>query len=296
MAPEDFAIPFPGDDGYLDIMLQQRFVKNNPWVFHVQDFTRMSAAMKNAFMSILQERTVGGTALNGLDVIIADTNPREPVEGERMMVTPMDPALASRFQITISVNFDDFPIYEHLLDKYGETIAGIVIQWHQEFLNDRQRFYANARVLDAICGLIEQGMEKDLELALPPIAGDLKAPVPLEELKRKIAGREIPRLRLYAENIDYYVDILEAQQDAEAAGKERTDYELVSEILLAFSHSQLTQLVKYEEQVVRLLAVLPSRVRMATLAGATADRMAYWTAVFFKAFPWAEGNLTGNTL
>jgi MoxR-like ATPase len=295
MAPEDIFIPFPrsankpNEVAYIEPLLAKRFIHESPWVLHMADFSRMQRSTMNAFMSILQERYVGGIPLDNLKSVIADTNPRVPVSGERLEVIPIDPAVASRFGITINVEFTDFPIYEFLLAKYGEAIADPVIRWHKEVLDAPQAYYANARVLDSIMGILENSTNfTDLLYAIPTDEDGTPVPVPINVLIDILEKRELPRLKMLAENIDKIEKILLAGKAKELKEEERTDYELTTQILVSLRYSQYSQLVTYRDAIVRLVHALPRRfitplVQAETGVNAKEIRK-YWIEVILEAY------------
>lgn len=282
LSPEDSVIPFPVD-GKLKYILHEMFVRNQdtPWILHISDFTRASLPVLNQFMSLLNERIIGGAHVSNLKVIVADTNPRKDGIGSSSSYT-MHPALASRFQISMSVTMEDFDVLNWLVRTYGDP-AVLVREWYLEDLNDTARYYANSRVLEVLCRMIkdEESVET-LDYAIPVSNTGVVAPVPLHDLKRRINKSIPPRLTWFKQNIDEVFPKLEAAHTREANGEAYGEHELVIRLTMALTNAADAEIIDKIDLIKQLISVMPKQL-LQNLILANADRAKFWLPYFSEA-------------
>lgn len=221
MMPDDLVFPAVHDDQVVRLP-NGRFIDNpgQGKVLLLDEVWRSSAPTRNALMPVLQEKCFGGIYPPDFIGTIAANNPRE-VAGEKLDVGRPDPAQADRFPVSIMLKLGDIPSLEWLLATYGEY-AEPVVEWYQEDLPDSSvdpsRYLVTMRALERIIHihkLNSEGWEIPLESAMPRDTNGDMIPVPMGDLRARLGGHVVAKLKTIIAEVDHYVELLEKGEDEE---------------------------------------------------------------------------------
>jgi MoxR-like ATPase len=229
---------------------------------------RSTAATRNGFMPLLQEKRLGGIKLENFSGVIMANNPKR-VAGMTLDVGRPDPAQADRFGINIQLKPNDIPSLSYLLDKYGDD-AKPVVDWYREDLppTDPSRVLVTRRTLERIIVLAQHDM--DIESAfITDEDGNRYPPIPLTDLRARLADRPMAKLSAIAASVEEWEARLTATP---------VDPEDLLVVFAAFSDAMEEQLTEHRDACVRLYRLLDEQSRFNLLRHG-GSRQTFWRGV-----------------
>jgi len=269
LQPEDLNVPFPSSDGRsLDLVVDEKFAIDTPWVWIVDEIGRGTRRAQNAMMEPIQERTLGGQDTN-IVCTIALNNPRE-VAGFKLDVGKNDLAQASRFALSIEIEADSIPSARYLREQYGEEVATPFVEWWEDDLDDVGRVLCTPRALERMISLYEAG--NPLQWGLPYIKGDY-VKVPLVDLQARLEKRPLARLKAIVADADRYAEEL-------AKGKDDAAMEHAT-VFMAFYKADLAQLEEVKDVCSKLFHLLDRQHRI-DLVRQGGERQRFWNEVLLS--------------
>ncbi|MEU6235999.1 AAA family ATPase [Kitasatospora sp. NPDC047058] len=269
---EDLCAPVPTADGALENLLAAGFLGPQPKAVIWDEYNRpKDKAAFAKLMEITQEWSVAGRPIEGLRAQIALQNPPYHL-GRKLMVARNNIAQATRFTASVSVDPADIPANEWLIARYG-PVAETVLEWWKNDLDEDGRGWITKRTMERLIKLHQRGLP--LEMGTVYLGDGEYAPVPLTSLLLRLEGRRVTGLQEIAREADEWVARL--RRAAEGSGEGDNDTDLVHQ---AIANAELSQLEKHRKAVVRLVALLPPKLRSTYLVGASAEHQRYWMGVF----------------
>lgn len=266
--PDNLFVPVPTRDGQVDIILDERFTMDQPYVLIVDEFSRCKPEVKPKFYGLLQERRLGGIDLPNLKAVIALDNPRE-IAGRRMDAGSIERAAADRFWATVEIGASETDWAAHLIRKYGEP-AEIVVEWWKEVLSPEAKVHVSARCCERLIDRQNRGLP--LVNALVYEDGRYIAEEFLHTLDALFAKRAVPRLSIIIDKVDEYEADLAADKDCQRQ----------HEVYLALLNAELPQLEAARPVCVRMMKVLHEQHSIALLR-TTKEKQKFWLAVLLEA-------------
>jgi len=274
LQPEKLALPVitrdaENGESKLELAIAKEFVRKEPWIWIVDEICRGSRRTQNAIMEPIQERTIGG-APTSLMCTIALNNPPS-VAGYKLDVGKNDLAQASRFALSIEVEAADQPWAKYLKSRYEEDVATQVIEWWEEDLDEPGRVLCTPRCLERIIG--QHIVGNPLEWALPVVGGN-RVKVPMHDLRTRLEGKQLTRLKALVADVDYYEALLSLGVDQSRDAQTAIHY--------AFSKADVESLSRREPVDVRaacvtLYRVLSQQSRISLMRNVDAQK--FWTGV-----------------
>jgi len=274
MEPEILALPVVTrdaeyGDSKLELAIAKEFVRTEPWVWIVDEICRGSRRVQNALMEPIQERTIGG-APTSLMCTIALNNPPS-VAGYKLNVGQNDLAQASRFALSIEIEAADLPWAKYLKSRYEEDVATQVIEWWEEDLDEVGRVLCTPRCLERIIG--QHIVDNPLEWALPVLGGK-RVKVPMHDLRTRLEGKQLTRLKALVADVDYYEALLSLGIDQSRDAQTAIHY--------AFSKADVESLSRREPvdvhaACVTLYRVLAQQSRISLMRNVDAQK--FWTGI-----------------
>ncbi|MEV0090778.1 ATP-binding protein [Streptomyces sp. NPDC050738] len=269
---EDLCAPVPTADGTLENLLAKAFTGPDPKAVVWDEYNRpKDKAAFAKLMEITQEWSLAGRRIENLRAQIAIQNPPYHL-GRKLLVTRNNIAQASRFTASLTVETEDIPANEWLLDRYGPD-AETVLEWWKHDIDDDGRAWITKRTVERLIKLHRRGLP--LEMATVYLGDGEYAPVPLTALIARFAGKPVTGLRELALRIDQWEARLRTA--AEISPEGGNDSDLVHQII---ANAELSQLKKHRKAVARLVALLPPKLRATYLVAASEQQQRFWTDVF----------------
>ncbi|MGV9277469.1 AAA family ATPase [Streptomyces griseosporeus] len=269
---EDLCAPVPAPDGTLDNLLAAKFTGPEPKAIVWDEYNRpKDKAAFAKLMEITQEWSLAGRRIENLRAQIAVQNPPYHL-GRKLLVSRNNIAQATRFTASLEVEPEDIPANEWLIDRYGAD-AETVLEWWKHDIDEEGRAWITKRTLERLIKLHRRGLP--LEMATVYLGDGEYAPVPLTALIDRLRGRPVTGLRELARDVDAWETRL--RRAAERSSEGGADSDVVHQIL---ANAELSQLKKHRAAVVRLVALLPAKLRATYLVGASEKQQRFWTEVF----------------
>lgn len=247
-SPENWGVPVPAtvsdeEDAEqhrkLLFLLHDRFNDDIPKVLLLDEFSRAGKRTLNAVMEIVQEGTLNGHPIRGLQFVVALDNPtgkKDELNGVAYATERLDRAQATRFAMTIPLRPQDLPWKSYLEEKYG-SVAAPFLDWWASGLDEPGKIQANARVLEKMILLFQEG--QDIELALPLGYGNQRMGPDLTNLKAALRNERVVTLAQIVKEEKEYCEILAdpshpdwQERFAEAANA----FELISDVATLEQH------------------------------------------------------------
>ena len=149
-------------------------------ILFFDELNRGHPRILNAVLELIQFKSINGAPLPCLRMVWAAINPPDDIYA----VSELDPVLADRFHVHLSV--PPCPSVAYYRDTAGipEHVAKALIEWWEDDLNDQLRQMVSPRRLEYIARNYVNGIE--LRHSLPP---SLK--VPLGHLVRRLDGQSL---------------------------------------------------------------------------------------------------------
>ena len=116
-----------------------------------------------------------------------------------------------------------------------------------------------------------------LELGTIYLGDGEYAPVPLTALLERLANRPVVSLREMAADVAGWEERL--RRALEESDEGTNDSDVVHQVI---ANAELSQLKKHQRAVVRLVALLPPKLRSTYMVGASEDRQRFWIETFKK--------------
>lgn len=284
--PDRHIVPFPnqaqdGSGNYDGLSLwisdQLNPSDGSEYVMIADEYWRASLATSNIMLELSQGGRIGGMKVP-MRSLIAMTNPVE-VSGVRQNVGRPDRAMADRFFCSVDLRAEDIPANDYLLNKYGD-VAEPFIEWHKEDIDDVARVHIGKRTLEQMIRVYQFYLEKseDDPTISPseqldycrPYLRDGYVPVPLHDLKTRLANRTVAHLTAVVKNKDKYIE----RMKKEAVGG-NADQEAHIEVAEAIRKAELTQIEANHDALIELVAHLDKGHRTSIAIGKTGkDRAA----------------------
>lgn len=255
-SPENWGVPVPGmvedEDGQmvrqLMFLLHTRFNDDVPKVLLLDEFSRAGKRTLNAVMEIVQEGTLNGHRIRGLQFVVALDNPtgkKGELGGDVVYATErLDRAQATRFAMTVGLEPQDIPWSDWLRAKYPES-SKIFLDWWGSGLDEVGRIQANARILEKMILLYEKGL--DIENALPIGAGNNRIGPDLHNLLSKLKGNRVVTLLNIVEEVDEYCEVFsqgESHPDYQERWSEAVNvFELIGDVATLNQHKDVIKRV-----------------------------------------------------
>ncbi|MFE0675755.1 AAA family ATPase [Streptomyces sp. NPDC058867] len=269
---EDLCAPIPSADGTLDNLLAAPFTGPEPKAIIWDEYNRpKDRAAFAKLMEVTQEWSLAGRPIENLRAQIAVQNPPYHL-GRKLLVARNNIAQATRFTASLQVEPQDIPANEWLLARYGAD-AETVLEWWKHDIDDEGRAWITKRTLERLIKLHRRGLP--LEMATVYLGDGEYAPVPLTALIDRFRGRPVTGLRELARDVHAWEARLRSA--AEAGDEGADDSDVVHQIL---ANAELSQLKKHRTAVVRLVPLLPPKLRATYLVGASRGQQRFWTEVF----------------
>ncbi|MFI9340777.1 AAA family ATPase [Streptomyces sp. NPDC052773] len=269
---EDLCAPVPSADGTLDHLLAARFTGPEPKAIVWDEYNRpKDKAAFAKLMEITQEWSLAGRRIENLRAQVAVQNPPYHL-GRKLLVARNNIAQASRFTASLTVEPEDIPANEWLIDRYGAD-AETVLEWWKHDIDEEGRAWITKRTMERLIKLHRRGLP--LEMATVYLGDGEYAPVPLTALIDRLRGRPVTGLRELARDVDAWERRL--RRAAERSDEGGNDSDVVHQII---ANAELSQLKKHREAVTRLVAWLPPKLRATYLVGASEQQQRFWTQVF----------------
>lgn len=268
--PDNLFVPVPTKDGKVDIILDERFMMDQPYVLVVDEFSRCKPEVKPKFYGLLQERRLGGIDLPNLVAVIALDNPRE-IAGRRMDAGTIERAAADRFWATVEITASETNWADHLIRKYGEP-AEIVVEWWKEVLSPEAKVHVSARCCERLIDRNNRGLTLVEALVFDESDDRYIAEEFLHTLDALFAKRAVPRLSIIVDKVDDYEASLAADKDCQRQ----------HEVYLALLNAELKQLEDARTVCVRMMKVLHEQHSIALLR-TTKEKQKFWLPVLLEA-------------
>ena len=268
--PDNLFVPVPTRDGKVDIILDERFMMDQPYVLVVDEFSRCKPEVKPKFYGLLQERRLGGIDLPNLVAVIALDNPRE-IAGRRMDAGTIERAAADRFWATVEITASETNWADHLIRKYGEP-AEIVVEWWKEVLSPEAKVHVSARCCERLIDRNNRGLSLVEALVFDESDDRYIAEEFLHTLDALFAKRAVPRLSIIVDKVDDYEASLAADKDCQRQ----------HEVYLALLNAELKQLEDARTVCVRMMKVLHEQHSIALLR-TTKEKQKFWLPVLLEA-------------
>jgi hypothetical protein len=149
-----------------------------------------------------------------------------------------------------------------------------VLEWWKHDIDDDGRAWITKRTLERLIKLHRRGLP--LHLGTVYLGDGEYAPVPLTALIDRLARRPVTGLRELAADVSGW----EARLRQAALAQEGTnDSDIVHQVI---ANAELSQLKKYQAVIVRLVALLPPKLRSTYLVGASEAQQRFWIDTFAK--------------
>jgi len=269
---EDLCAPIPTPDGTLENLLSANFLGSEPKAIVWDEYNRpKDKAAFAKLMEITQEWSIAGRPIENLRAQIALQNPPYHL-GRKLMVARNNIAQATRFTASLTVDPADIPANEWLIARYGQ-VAETVLEWWKNDLDEDGRAWITKRTMERLIKLHQRGLP--LEMGTVYLGAGQYAPVPLTALLDRLNNRRVTGLSEIAAEADEWVRRL--RRAAERSDEGDNDTDLVHQ---AIANAELSQLERHRKAVVRLVALLPPKLRSTYLVGAAAGQQRYWMGVF----------------
>ena len=271
---EDVCAPIPTADGSLENLVALPFTGPSPKVIVWDEYNRpKDKAAFAKLMEITQEWSIAGCPIPNLRAQIALQNPPYHL-GRKMLVARNNIAQASRFTASLTVEPEDIPANEWLIGKYG-GVAETVLEWWKHDIDDDGRAWMTKRTLERMIKLHGRGLP--LHLGTVYLGDGEYAPVPLTALVDRLANRPVTGLRELAADVRGWEDRL--RRAAEDSSEGANDTDVVHQV---FANAELSQLKRNKAVVIRLVTLLPPKLRASYLVGAGEEQQRFWIEVFGK--------------
>lgn len=285
--PEQLVAPMPTGDGGLKALLTEELTNPDPSVIVWDEYNRpASAAAFAKLMEITQQWSLAGHQLDGVRAQVALCNPSEWL-GRRMQVAKGNIAQGDRFTISVQLSPDDIPANEWLLTKWPDTVSGgdpdarerarsvieTVVEWHKNDLDDTQRQWTTKRTLVRLAELHLSGLP--LEFGKIYLGEGEYAPVPLLDLEARLANRPMARLKEIAMEADLWEKRLREASETSTVGTNDVD-----QVFQAMSLAELSQLREHFDLLVRLVPLLPPKLKITFAVGVSEQVQKFWIEVF----------------
>ncbi|WP_211786417.1 AAA family ATPase [Kitasatospora viridis] len=269
---EDLCAPVPTTEGALHNLLAAGFAGSEPKAIVWDEYNRpKDKAAFAKLMEITQEWSLAGARIEGLRAQIALQNPPYHL-GRKLLVARNNIAQASRFTVSLDLDPADVPANEWLIAHYGQD-AETVLDWWKYDLDEEGRAWISKRTMERLIKLHRRGLP--LKLGTVYLGDGEYAPVPLDGLEDRLAGRRRAGLREIAAELGRWVRRLELAAADCAEGGNDTD--LVHQ---AIANAELSQLRKHRKAVAALVRLLPPKLRASYLAGAGPEHQRFWIELF----------------
>jgi MoxR-like ATPase len=271
---EDLCAPIPTSDGSLENLVALPFTGPAPKVIVWDEYNRpKDKAAFAKLMEITQEWSIAGSPIPNLRAQIALQNPPYHL-GRKMLVARNNIAQASRFTASLTVEPEDIPANEWLIGRYG-GVAETVLEWWKHDIDDDGRAWMTKRTLERMIKLHGRGLP--LHLGTVYLGDGEYAPVPLTALVDRLANRPVTGLRELAADVRAWEERL--RRAAEDSDEGTNDTDVVHQVL---ANAELSQLKRNKGVVVRLVTLLPPKLRASYLVGASEEQQRFWIEVFGK--------------
>ncbi|MEU9112485.1 AAA family ATPase [Streptomyces sp. NPDC048483] len=271
---EDLCAPIPTADGSLDNLLAGPFLGPEPKVIVWDEYNRpKDKAAFAKLMEITQEWSLAGRRIENLRAQIAVQNPPYHL-GRKLLVARNNIAQATRFTASLTVEPGDIPANEWLIAKYG-AVAETVLEWWKHDIDEDGRAWITKRTLERLIKLHQRGLP--LEMGMVYLGDGEYAPVPLTALIDRLSERPVTGLRELADDIDAWEERLRTAAASSSEGSNDSDQ--VHQIL---ANAELSQLRTHQDAVVRLVPLLPPKLRSTYLVGASSKAQRFWIETFAR--------------
>ncbi|MFE2065413.1 AAA family ATPase [Streptomyces sp. NPDC059467] len=271
---EDLCAPIPSPDGTLDNLLAAPFTGPEPKAIVWDEYNRpKDRAAFAKLMEVTQEWSLAGRRIEHLRAQIAVQNPPYHL-GRKLLVSRNNIAQATRFTASLTVEPEDIPANEWLLAKYGRD-AETVLEWWKHDIDDEGRAWITKRTLERLIKLHRKGLP--LEMGTVYLGDGEYAPVPLTALIDRFKGRPVTGLRELARDVGAWETRL--RRAAALSDEGGDDSDVVHQIL---ANAELSQLKRHRAVVIRLVSLLPAKLRATYLVGASERQQRYWSEVFME--------------
>ncbi|MEU9607396.1 AAA family ATPase [Streptomyces sp. NPDC048057] len=269
---EDLCAPIPTPDGSLDNLLADVFTGPEPKAIVWDEYNRpKDKAAFAKLMEITQEWSLAGRPIEGLRAQVAVQNPPYHL-GRKLLVTRNNIAQATRFTASLTVEPGDVPANEWLIDTYG-PVAETVLDWWKHDIDEDGRGWITKRTIERLIKLHQRGLP--LEMGTVYLGDGEYAPVQLTSLMDRLNNRPVTGLRELARQADAWETRL--RRAAERSTEGGDDSDTVHQVI---ANAELSQLKKHRKTVVRLVALLPPKLRSTYLVGASEQHQRFWIEVF----------------
>jgi len=145
-------VPLTRRKPYRILYLRHETINRAELIF-VDELNRAHPRLVNAVLEVVQFRTINGERLPHLRSVIAVINPPEP----GFHVHELDPALADRFHIHL--HFEGGPDRGWFIGEFGSHLGGVLVDWYENDLDDKQRAQVSNRRLAYVGVLIRHGID-----------------------------------------------------------------------------------------------------------------------------------------
>ncbi|MCC8250449.1 AAA family ATPase [Saccharothrix luteola] len=271
---EDLCAPIPTADGTLENLMARQFTGGEPKAIVWDEYNRpKDKAAFAKLMEITQEWSLAGRRIENLRAQVAIQNPPYHL-GRKLLVSRNNIAQATRFTASLTVEPEDIPANEWLIGTYG-GVAETVLEWWKHDIDDDGRAWITKRTIERLVKLHERGLP--LEMATIYLGEGEYAPVPLTALVDRLARRAVTGLGELARQVDAWEARL--RRSREESGEGTNDSDVVHQVL---ANAELSQLRRYRKVVVRLVALLPPKLRATYLVGVAEDRQRFWVETFAR--------------
>ncbi|MFJ5673779.1 AAA family ATPase [Streptomyces sp. NPDC093097] len=269
---EDLCAPIPTADGALESLLAAPFLGPEPKAIVWDEYNRpKDKAAFAKLMEITQEWSLAGRPIPHLKAQIAVQNPPYHL-GRKLLVARNNIAQATRFTASLTVEPGDIPANEWLIAKYG-AVAETVLEWWKHDIDEEGRAWITKRTIERLIKLHQRGLP--LEMGTVYLGDGEYAPVPLTALIDRLNDRPVTGLTELARDADAWEARLRTA--AEASGEGTNDSDMVHQVL---ANAELSQLKEHRAVVVRLVPLLPPKLRATYLVGAAPEVQRFWIEVF----------------
>lgn len=270
---EDLCAPIPTADGSLDNLIAQPFTGPEPKAIVWDEYNRpKDKAAFARLMEITQEWSITGRPIQNLRAQIALQNPPYHL-GRKLLVSRNNIAQASRFTASLTVEPADIPANEWLIATYG-PVAETVLEWWKHDIDDDGRAWITKRTLERLIKLHRRGLP--LHLGTIYLGDGEYAPVPLTALIDRLERRPVTGLRELAADVSGWERRLRRAAQAQEG---TNDTDIVHQVI---ANAELSQLKKHQAVIVRLVALLPPKLRSTYLIGASEAQQRFWIETFAK--------------
>ncbi|MEV1119248.1 ATP-binding protein [Actinosynnema sp. NPDC049800] len=271
---EDLCAPIPTAGGTLENLMARQFTGGEPKAIVWDEYNRpKDKAAFAKLMEITQEWSLAGRRIENLRAQVAIQNPPYHL-GRKLLVSRNNIAQATRFTASLTVEPEDIPANEWLISTYG-GVAETVLEWWKHDIDDDGRAWITKRTVERLVKLHERGLP--LEMATIYLGDGEYAPVPLTALVDRLAKRGVTGLGELARQVDAWEGRL--RRAREESGEGTNDSDVVHQVL---ANAELSQLRRYRKVVVRLVALLPPKLRATYLVGVAEDRQRFWVDTFAR--------------